>query len=373
MNVAIIGAGIGGLTIAISLQQQGIGMQLYESAAEIKPVGAGIMLANNAMQVFRSLGIHEKIAAAGNKVTPMKITDAKLKPLSVVDLSTFEQKSGVSNIAIHRGDLQKILAGEVGLQNIHLSQRLAKVEQDKNYKLVFEDGTFADCEYLIGADGLRSVVRDQLFEKSTLRNAQQISWRGVCEMELPKKYNHELNEAWGRGKRMGFVQIGAGKIYRYVTAKMKYANVENDQLSGLCREFHPDMTRLISVTPKEQIIRTDISDLKPIPAWHKGNACLIGDAAHATTPSLGQGACQAIEDANVLGRFFGQGLTAAECFAAYEGRRRKKALDIVRTSWVMGKVAHVENPIAIAVRNMAMKYQPKFISRQQMEKIFIPD
>ena len=106
-TIDIIGAGIGGLTTALTLKQRGLNVNIFESSAEIKPVGAGIILANNAMQVFKKLGIQEKIEKEGNKISFIKITDEQLKPLSVVNLSEYEQKYGVSNIAIHRGELQK--------------------------------------------------------------------------------------------------------------------------------------------------------------------------------------------------------------------------------------------------------------------------
>jgi len=106
-TINIIGAGIGGLTTALILKQRGLNVNIFESSAEIKPVGAGIILANNAMQVFQKLGIQANIENAGNKISFMKITDSQLKSLSVVSLSEYEQKYNVSNIAIHRGELQK--------------------------------------------------------------------------------------------------------------------------------------------------------------------------------------------------------------------------------------------------------------------------
>lgn len=109
-EVNIIGAGIGGLTTALTLKQKGLKVKIYESSSEIKPVGAGIILANNAMQVFQKLGLQDKIEKAGNKISYMKITDDQLIPLSVVNLSEYEKKYGVSNVAIHRGELQRILA-----------------------------------------------------------------------------------------------------------------------------------------------------------------------------------------------------------------------------------------------------------------------
>ena len=369
-TVNIIGAGIGGLTTALTLMQRGIEVKIYESSAEIKPVGAGIILANNAMQVFQKLGIQSKIERAGNRISCMKITDAQLRHISIVDLTEYEKKYGVHNIAIHRGELQKILADEIGYAHINLSKRLSKIEKAALFKLTFEDHTTLVSKLVIGADGIKSVVRNQLFEKSVLRNANQICWRGVCNIDLPEKYHHELNEAWGKGKRFGFVKISDQKVYWYALANSKNVKAETVDLAEMFKEFHGDVLDIISATDKAQIITADIIDLKPIDIWQNENVCLIGDAAHATTPNLGQGACQAIEDAYVLGKLIDQGIAIDDTFKAYENLRRKKAHAIVNTSWSLGKLAQIENGFGIMLRNFVMKNIPKSANKRQMDKIF---
>lgn len=369
-TVNIIGAGISGLTIALTLKQRGLNVNIFESSAEIKPVGAGIIIANNAMQVLKKMGIQDKIEKAGNKISYMKITDTQLNDISVVNLTAYEKKYGVHNIAIHRGELQKILATEVGYDNINLSKRLSIIEKTELFKLTFEDSSTIECKLVIGADGLKSVVRNQLFETSTLRNANQICWRGICEMELPQKYHNELNEAWGKGKRFGFVKISDTKIYWYALTNSKNVKPEDINLTKLFSEFHSDILQIIAATVKEQIIVNDIIDLKSIDKWQSEKVCLIGDAAHATTPNLGQGACQAIEDAYVLGKLLDSGLELENTFKEYENLRRKKAHIIVNTSWTVGKMAHIENSFIIWVRNFVMKNLPKSANKKQMDMIF---
>jgi len=369
-TVNIIGAGIGGLTTALTLKQKGLHINIFESSAEIKPVGAGIILANNAMQVFQKLGIQDKIEKAGNKISYMKITDANLTKISVVDLAEYEKKYGVHNIAIHRGALQKILANEIGYDNINLSKRLSKIEKADLFKLTFEDNTTIESKLVIGADGIKSVVRNQLFGEGILRNANQKCWRGICKIDLPQKYLNELNEAWGKGKRFGFVNIGDKKVYWYALTNSKNVKTEQVNLTEMFKEFHNDILNIISATKKEQIIVSDIIDLKPIDKWQNENVCLIGDAAHATTPNLGQGACQAIEDAYVLGKLLDSGITIENTFKEYENARRKKAHMIVNTSWTVGKMAHIENRFGIWLRNFIMKNLPKSANKKQMDKIF---
>lgn len=368
--INIIGAGIGGLTTALTLKQKGLNVNIYESSVEIKPVGAGIILANNAMQVFKKLGMQNKIEKAGNRISFMKITDKLLKPLSVVDLSEYEQKYGVHNIAIHRGELQKILADEIGYENIKLSKRLSKIEKSELFKLTFEDNTTIESKIVIGADGIKSVVRNQLFEESTIRNANQKCWRGICEMDLPENYYNELNEAWGKEKRFGFVKISDKKVYWYALINANKFSENSTNLSDIFEGFHSDILKIISATNKDQIILSDILDLKPIDKWQQENVCLIGDAAHATTPNLGQGACQAVEDAYTLGKLLDEGLAIENTFKQYENLRRKKAHTIVKTSWSVGKMAHIENSFGIYLRNIIIKLLPKYANKRQMEKIF---
>lgn len=369
-TVNIIGAGIGGLTTALTLKQKGLNVNIFESSAEIKPVGAGIIIANNAMQVFRKLGIQDKIEKAGNIISYMKITDNQLNSLSVVDLSVYESKYGVHNIAIHRGELQKILANEIGHENINLSKRLSKIKKEKLFKLTFDDNTTIESKLVIGADGIKSVVRNQLFKKSTLRNANQKCWRGICEISLPEKYHNELNEAWGKGKRFGFVKISNKKVYWYALINSKNLKSGEVSLLEMFREFHNDILNVISATAREQIILSGIIDLKPINTWQSKNVCLIGDAAHATTPNLGQGACQAIEDAYILGKLLDNGIAIENTFVQYETLRRKKAHAIVNTSWTVGKMAHIESNIGIWIRNLLMKNLPKSANKKQMDMIF---
>ena len=369
MKIAIIGGGIGGLTTALALQKNNLDVTIYESAPEIKPVGAGIIMANNAMQVFDKLGIRHKIENAGHKISNIKITDPQLKTLSDVQLNKFESKYGVQNVAIHRGDLQLILAEEIGFENIQISKRLTKVEKNEDYKITFEDGTITNADVVIGADGIKSAVRNQILNIGTLRDSGQKCWRGVADMDWARKYNHQAHEAWGKGRRFGFVRINDQKVYWYAVVNENLVKNPNN-LAELFTDFNKDVVRMISETPKENIFVSDIIDLEPISQWQKDRVCLIGDAAHATTPNMGQGACQAIEDAYVLGKLFGEGKTVEEVFTQYENSRMKKAHYIVNTSAAIGKVSHYENALAIWIRNTLVKATPNSVNEKQMEKVF---
>lgn len=188
-------------------------------------------------------------------------------------------------------------------------------------------------------------------------------------MDSTSKYNHTAIEAWGKGKRFGFVKISSKKIYWYAVINEKLNN-DNSNIVELFNDFHPEIVKIITETPKDKIIFSDIKDLQPSKQWQKGKVCLIGDAAHATTPNMGQVACQAVEDAYILGKLFGQGKCVEDVFAQYEKLRMDKAHFIVNTSCTIGKIAHFQNSMAVWLRNTLVKAMPKSSSEKQLEKIF---
>lgn len=372
MRVDIIGGGIGGLTMAIALQRKGIKAQVYEQADELKPVGAGIILANNAMQVFQKLGVDSKIVQNGNRISCMNITSPNLTKLSSIDLKYFETKYDCQNIAIHRAVLQKILATELESNSLKLGYKLSKMEVVGNSNLLrFENGKKINSKITLGADGLNSTVRGFLFPTTRIRNAFQVCWRGTVNHTLPEKFKNELNEAWGKGNRLGFVQIGSNEVYWYASKTFKKSASEHsvDKLPDFFSGYDHIIQSIISKTPIEKIHTATIADLAPIKKWYKNNTCLIGDAAHATTPNMGQGACQAIEDAYILAECLSK-FNGNEAFSTFQKLRMLKVNSIINTSWRIGKIAHWKNPIATGLRDQLIKITPNRINKKQSQQIF---
>lgn len=372
MTIDIIGTGIGGLTAAIALEQKGFKTRIFEQAEEIKPVGAGIILANNAMQVYEKLGLRKIIEKNGNPISSMSITKSSLRPLSKIDLTYFEQKYNTKNIAIHRGKLQQILIESLKSTEIILNHKLISINKSKKrYNLNFENGNQIQSSTVIGADGLNSIVRQNIFPKNRIRKANQVCWRAVTELELPTKFKNELNEAWGKSERFGFVQIAENKVYWY--ALKSFNKTINEFSVNNLKEYFKDYSQLvkeiIKSTKNEQINIAEISDLKPTKMWFKESICLMGDAAHATTPNMGQGACQAIEDAYVLSECLDK-YNINKAFSEYQKLRLSKAHKVVKTSWNVGKMAHLKNPMLIGLRNQILKLTPFSIIKKQNEQIF---
>ncbi|AWV97092.1 FAD-dependent monooxygenase [Arcticibacterium luteifluviistationis] len=375
MKITIIGAGIGGLTAAIALKQKGFEIQLFEAAPEFKKVGSGINLAINAMQVYKKLGLYDTIFSAGSHTNLIKITDDNLTPLSSIDSKYFEEKYKVKSVAIHRATLHQILLNALSDTPLHLNKKVKALRQSESgIELDFEDGTSHKSSVLIAADGIHSIIRKSIFDDTSIRIAKQICWRGVTKkIELPKKYQTELNEAWGKGKRFGFVAISKNEFYWYALANYKenfQEEFQNIDLAEYYANFHPIVSEIINSTPKENILTNEISDLNPIPNWYEKNICLLGDSAHATTPNLGQGACQAIESSLVLAHCLTKHKSPEKAFKEFEERRIKKAQNVIKTSWRVGKMAHLQNSFLITVRNYVLRNTPKNITSKQSEGLF---
>jgi 2-polyprenyl-6-methoxyphenol hydroxylase-like FAD-dependent oxidoreductase len=266
--------------------------------------------------------------------------------------------------------LHKVLVDEVGMEHIILNKRLEELNQSNDglYTLQFTDGTSASYEYVIGADGIRSKVRQALYGEYTLRDAKQVCWRGVLDFELSDKYNNIALEGWGRGDRFGFVKLLDKQVYWYfLVNEDKY--LQNKDLNTLIKDCCPLVKDMITQTAEEEIFLNKIYDLPLIQEWSLGKSCLIGDAAHATTPNLGQGACQGIEDVYVISKLL-EKVSLEEAFQRFTAIRRKKAHGIVCESWKLGQIAQLSNPIITTARNTAFKLLPSFLKDKQIKMMF---
>lgn len=367
MNIAIIGAGIGGLTTAILLKKMGFDVQIYEQADELKPIGAGIMLAHNAMQVYDKLGLKNQISDLGNTLTSLNITGPNLRLISSIKNQSFDEKFSVNHIAIHRGALQNLLINQLPSNCINLHKNLIDIKQHEKISLIFSDNSEHKYDVVIAADGIHSFVRKSLFPDSVIRDAKQVCWRGIANMELPSRYMNELNEAWGSGTRFGFVQISKQQVYWYALCNNNKVYKGNNPLT-LFNDYHPTIQTIVANTSESSFIQNDIKDLKPLSTWYQRNICLIGDAAHATTPNMGQGACQAIEDAYVLSQVIKK-YPINIAFKKYQLARIKKAKNIVNMSWNIGKVSHIENYALVFIRNFLMNKMPTKLKNKELEKV----
>lgn len=359
MLVGIIGAGIGGLTAAIALQQKGIAVKVFERAKQIEAVGAGLTIAPNAMEVFRKLGLVEALQSAGITWNSFVITDEKLNVLQNIP-STFYRSKETLGVSIGRYDLHHLLSHQLSNNIIHLNHELDKFyNHGDQIELIFKNQPHQKVDILIGADGIHSTVRTALFPDSEILSAHQYCWRGLYPTQITNE--NRAIEAWGNGSRFGKTLIGGQKEYWYVVTNGDYLPQEwnHDTIIQKIAEFHPSTHERIRQTPLEKILLHPIIELKPLKSWYKGRVVLLGDAAHGMTPNMGQGAGQAIIDADVLAEVIAKG----ESFKEYQKERQTIVNRIVWMSRVLGKVGQWENSWMIYIRNGVMKITDPLMSR----------
>lgn len=370
----ILGGGIAGLTTALALRQAGIEATVIEAAPEFRPVGAGIVLAVNAMRAYRQLGLYDTLLAAGNRVEQISIYDEKG---DIINRTFTPGVEGLTNLAIHRAELHRVLLEALGDAPIITGRRSRNIEETgQGYRLRFEDGSVANTTYLVVAEGINSPVRKQIVPGARIRYSGYTCWRGVADNTLLNI--HESSETWGAKGRFGTVPVGENKVYWFACrnappadARMKAVGTEN--LLELFKDYHAPIPDIIRSTPGSQLIWSDISDLEPMDRYAYGNLLFIGDAAHATTPNMGQGACQAIEDALVLANCLRSMPVVKEAFRLFEQKRLKRTHYIVKQSWQLGRLAQWESPLAIRLRNALIRSIPQRVFQRQVEKVYETD
>lgn len=377
MKYTILGAGIAGLTTAIALQKIGIKAQVFEAAPDIKPLGAGLLLAANAVKAYQHLGIAEKMVERGRLLPTFEILDQEGRTITRADAAAISQKYGLHNFAIHRAALHEALLAELDAEQIITGKKAMHFEKNGDVITIhFQDGATIATDYLIVADGIHSSVRRQLLPDALPRYAGYTCWRAV--IDAGDLNLSAASETWGTDGRFGIVPLTDNRIYWFacINAPANDAAMRRYTVEDLQRHFghyHAPIAQILTQTRDEDLIWNDIIDLKPLKKFAFGNIVLIGDAAHATTPNMGQGACQAIEDAVVLADEMAKNSHPALAFRAFEQRRLKRTHYIVNNSRALGRVAQLNNPVLAAARNALFRMLPERVNERQMRTLFEVD
>ncbi len=380
-SVLISGGGIGGLSAALSLASQGCEVKLFEQAGEFGEVGAGIQLSPNAMRVLFSLGLEGPLRECcfvpeGTQVRGWK-TGAVLaeSPLG----EQMETVHGVPYLHVHRADLIEALVSVANMQeSIELvtDARVTGFAEHGHGVRVFslqcgrETSEVADL--LIGADGIRSVVRESLFGAESPRFTGNVAWRAlVPASRLPDGMVRPVATAWwGPGSHFVHYFVRGGEMVNCVCVVEKRGwEVESwnergshEELKQAFQGWHEDIQTLIDSAERDSLYKWALFDRMPMPRWGRGPVTLLGDACHPTLPFMAQGAAMAIEDGAVLARCLDRAESASQIAAElviYANLRRNRTARVQRGSRRNGRLFHMRG-VSAGFRNLALKLmQPR--------------
>ena len=329
-------------------------------------IGAAISVFPNALCVLDQLGLLNVITNTGGIIKKIYLKTNKGKILSE-SIPKYEYPT----ICMHRADLHQILLDEVPakLYNGYALKSIHPLENNK-VELHFENDDTQIFDALIGADGINSVVRKYVINDGEPIFRGYNVWRGVVKSNFDSGYG---SETFGEGKRVGIVPIKDGYYGWWATCNEDF--LQNDEpetskekLLQLFGDWHDPIPELIANT--DHILKNSLCDRVPIKGWTKGNVSLIGDAAHPTTPNLGQGGCIAIEGAHLLAKSINKYGISSTAFQRYEDLHFPRAKMIVLESRKIGKIGQLSNPVTTKLRNFAFKMMPSSIAIKMVDKFF---
>ena len=353
-RIAIVGGGLAGLAAANALQTFGIKAEVFEAAPALGEIGASVNTSPQAVKALRAIGVGERIAAVGH-LSPGTYTRNMQTGefLNFNDRIELAEKCGAPYYSFHRADLIDALAANLDHSSIHLGHRLAKIEELSDRTVLhFENGAAVDTEYLIGADGVRSVIRQALYGADNPTYTGQMVWRALLKAEhVPREAlePHGHTQWIGPGCHFIAYYIRGGKLVNVVTQQDTDAWVEE----GWSIRGDPEEMRRSFPNPEPRLAKflsviTECSKwglfTRPITRnWGRGRIQLIGDAAHAMVPSAGQGACQAFEDAYILGRWLADCSDPVEAFTNFRRIRIPRVHGVQRLSLANNKFKHMHD------------------------------
>jgi len=364
MKLIVIGGGIGGLALSIALEKVGIEATIFEQAEELREAGVGVTLWHNALKVLRELGLESKVKSEGSSIKKMYLKNWQGKIFDMVPIQAWGERLGSETICLTRPVLLKTLAEAIQKEKIVCSKRFVSCEQNgKQITAFFSDGSHVVADGLVGADGIFSVVRSYLlntnremqsqllapefFKEKKPRYAGYTCWRGLANFSHPSFEEGVAAEYWGRGCRFAVLPCGKDLVFWYATKNSPEGTIKNPV--GGKEEIVPDFAswespipEIIAATSNTDILRNDIIDRKPIKCWGRGLFTLLGDAAHPTTPNLGQGACQALEDAVVLADSLRKEQDVIKGMRCYEHLRFPRTAWITKTSRQIGQIGQLQ-------------------------------
>jgi 2-heptyl-3-hydroxy-4(1H)-quinolone synthase len=375
-RILIIGGGIAGLAMMNRLEAIGCKPTLVEKAQNIRSDGTGILLGINAISILKKMSLFEKIKNNSIKLSSMIAYDENGKKIVSSDLNYLEEKSGQTTHGIGREELFTILYESINKNNIFTNKEIIKVENvEDKVKVTYKNYDVEFYDLVIGADGINSTVRASIFGKIEFRDAKQGCWRFM--VKTPKNFNEfAISEYFGLGKRAGFMPLKNNILYCYVLLNSdKFDKKFLPKIEDLMKHFEEFKGQWenisLEILKNQNFIFNEIKDLSQI-CIQKENIVLIGDASHAVTPNLGQGAALGLEDAFILADMLNSNLNIKDALKEFEEKRYKRVKMIRDKSFMIGKSVQSSSFIFSKIRNFIYRLMSdKFVTNDTFKTLKI--
>lgn len=352
MEITIIGAGMGGLTTGIALKKFGHKVTIYEQAEKILPVGAAISLWSNGVKCLNYLGLTEQVAKLGGQMDQLAYIDGLTgDTMTQFSLLPLIEEVGQRPYPVARADLQNMLMDEFGREDIQLGKKMVELQEQEDGVLVkFADGTEIKTDLLIGADGTHSITRAYVLgEQVSRRYAGYVNWNGLVEISENLSPADQWTTFVGQGKRVSLMPVADEKFYFFFDVPLpvglennraEYKTLLKQYFEGWCAPVQ----HLIDALDEQKTNRVEIHDIEPFAQFYKGRVVIVGDAAHSTTPDIGQGGCQAMEDAIYLARSLQiNTLGLEDALKRYQNKRNERANELVLRARKRCDVTHMKD------------------------------
>ncbi len=353
MKAIIIGGGIGGLAAAVGLQQIGCEVEVFERAVEFSDVGAGLSIWSNGMYALDQLGVADALLASGvHTLDFCDVRDHQGKQLKRIDWTRTRSTTGFPTVAVYRPRLIDALLAPIESQVRTNAECCCIDVNGKSVRVEFTDGRETEGDFVVVADGIRSFGRRWLQPAVIPKFAGYIAFQSVIDLSATDAGSETWQFTLGRGGQFGFVPLNDRQLYWFGTKNVVNSARPQDAHAEAIRHFrdwHGAIPRIVANTPSANLVCTPVFDLPPLKSWGRGQVTLLGDAAHAMTPNLGQGACQALEDAVVLAqcvqRLHEDGRNVTGALRTFEEIRRPYVARVSRDARLAGRLMQTENAL----------------------------